>query len=304
MKKSDVHHPIFGESTRPAQRAKIGDLQWRNDSVLVKGGYNVSLNDSIVFPNRIEDFEIFLQPVSYNADQYQTHISVLKNGKPSYVSLGCLFRQDAFSQYTCEFGRRLGEMKDDLERVLLLVGNQIRCNKLKETVFWKRNSYDGKVILPRERFSAKCPIIEYDGINAAALAGLMDSRLFKGLGELALAEPDIDVDEDGFWPFGKPIRRLYKAAIDGIVHIVLEALPPGERKTDCAGGATTSNLKRLLDSSDVNTPVELVYRRPHLHNVAICPIREIIPHLEDKEIWFDPADHFLVVDEKLIIEEV
>ena len=299
MKKSDFHHPIYGERSRPARRVSVGELQWRNDSVHVKGGYSLSLNDSIVFPDRIEDFEIFLQPVAFNSDLYQTHISVLKNGKPAYVSLGCLFRQDAFSRYTCEFGRRLSKMSDDLERVLLLVGNRIRCDKTKEVVFWKRNPDNGRVILPRETFTTKFPVVKYDGVNAAAVTALLDSRLLKGRGDLALAYPDVEVDEDGFWPFGRPIRRLYKAAINGMVHIMLDATLFGEEMPHDLRIPTISDLRKLVDSSATNTPIDLIHHRPHLHNVAVCPIRDII--VEDNEIRFEQAASILEVDERQII---
>lgn len=306
MKKSDEHVPFFAEKTRPVRRVSLGELQWRNDSVTVKGGYNVALNESIVFPDRAEDFEVFLQPVSFNSDLCQTHISVLRNGRPSYVSLGCLYRMKgigAYSQYTCEFGRRLGKMDDDLERVLLLVGNRIRCDKTEEGLFEKRNPATGKVILPRETYVSKYPVIEYDGINTATLAGLFDSRLFKGAGDLALARMGCEWD-DGYWPVGDPIGHVYKASIEGIVHIVLEMPEHEGKQTHEANTPTKYDLRRLMDGSEPDTPVVFFSRRPFQHNVIVRPIKMVYPMLDQNSLWFDEDfDREVTLDEDCIIKE-
>lgn len=306
MKKSDTHTPIFGERTRPVQQIKVEDLIGRNDSVGCKGGYTISLNDRIIFPDRIEDFEIFRQQISINSPIYDTLISVSRNGKSSYVSLGSLYRLmgvGLMSQYTCEYSRRLGIMIDDYERVQLLVGNHIKCTRTEEGVFVKRDLATGKEIRPLETYTSRYKIIDYAEMNSYTVAGLLNSRLNKDKIALTVMTMEYDIDCDGIWPYGVPIKRLYQAEINGITYICLERQSPAEYKNEHNPVITSNDLLQLIKSINSNVPIVYIARRPHLHNVAVCPISQILPFIEEKEMWTETEfREDWVYDEKSVIE--
>lgn len=306
MKKSDTHTPIFGERTRPVQQIKVEDLIGRNDSVGCKGGYTISLNDRIVFPDRIEDFEIYRQPLSVNSTINDTLIAVSRNGISSYISLGSLYRLmgvGIMSQYTCEYGRRLGIMIDDYERVLLLAGNHIKCTRTEEGVFVKRDPATGKEIRPIETYTSKYKIIDFEEMNSCTVEGLLNSRLNKDKIGLTIMTKEYDVDCDGIWPYGVPIRRLYQVEINGLTYIGIEGQSADDYKKEHNPLITSKDLLQLIKRINSNVPIVYITRRPHLHNVAVCPIRQILPFIEEKEMWIETEfREDLVYDEKSIIE--
>ena len=87
-------------------------------------------------------------------------VVVLRNGKPDYLSLGSLRKQDVHNEYTCSFTKQMGEKNNDFERLSALCGKKITAVDVKTI---KTQAFDR---LTGERLEGQTrdqvvPIIEY-----------------------------------------------------------------------------------------------------------------------------------------------
>lgn len=97
------------------------------------GGYSARINDVIEFPDSEAEAQIFTQPVRPNSEAKQRLVVVLRNGHPSYFSLGCLSRRDKDGNPAKnDFAREMNDFDSDASRLAHLFGKKIRCKAIEQ----------------------------------------------------------------------------------------------------------------------------------------------------------------------------
>lgn len=129
MKKIKDLPSISGSNRRPAN--EVSNLQELKNSGIAFATYGIRKGDVIEFADNIDEVQAFQQPVRENGTAMQTLVVVTRNGKADYLSLGTLRKQDVDRNYTCNFTKEMGELNNDYERLLALVGRKITCNEMK-----------------------------------------------------------------------------------------------------------------------------------------------------------------------------
>ena len=159
MKKINVNSlpSVSGANRRPLQRVNAESLK---TSGVPFATYSLRKGDVVEFPDTWDDVDTFQQEVREKSNIFQQMIVVLRNGKPDYLSLGSLRKQDVNREYTCDFTKEMGEMNNDYDRIEHLLGKKITA---KDTKTIKTQAFDR---LTGERLEGKTvdqvvPIIEY-----------------------------------------------------------------------------------------------------------------------------------------------
>ncbi len=156
MKKQKNYPSISGSATRPAVAVNAEALK---TSGIPFATYGINVNDTIEFPDSWDDADIFQQPVRVNSNAVQTLVGVLRNGNPSYLSMGTLRRQDADRNYTCDFTKEIGEMDNDYVRMEALFGKKIKCTGTKQVKIQDFDRLTGQRL--DTTHEGPVPVIEY-----------------------------------------------------------------------------------------------------------------------------------------------
>ena len=159
MKKIKNLPTISGANTRVP--VAVGNLEALKTSGIAFATYGLQKGDVVEFPDFLEDAQVFQQPVRNGSTAVQTLVAVMKNNKPSYLSMGTLRKQDINREYTCDFTRELGEMNNDYDRLTYLVGKRIKAvddKKIEAQAFDRLTGerLEGKTV------TQTVPIIEWD----------------------------------------------------------------------------------------------------------------------------------------------
>jgi hypothetical protein len=124
MKKISNYPSISGSATRKPVAVNAEALK---TSGIPFASYGIALNETIEFPDSWDDSVLYQQPVRPGSNAMQTLVGVLRNGKPSYISMGTLRRLDAHNEPTCPFTAEMAKMDNDYERLEALFGKKIKC---------------------------------------------------------------------------------------------------------------------------------------------------------------------------------
>lgn len=159
MKKIDSNKlpAMSGENQRPKRSVNVEALK---TSGVPFATYGIRQGDVIEFPDTMEDVQSFEQEVRKNSGIFQPVIAVLRNGKPDYLSLGTLRKQDVNREYTCPFTKKMGEMNSDYERLEALVGKKITAKEMKTINVQAFDRLTGERLEGQTR-SQSVPVIEY-----------------------------------------------------------------------------------------------------------------------------------------------
>lgn len=159
MKKipADQLPKAFGERTRPVSGMSLEALKTTGQSFV---SYGISKDETIEFPDNKDEIQVFEQKINPNRDATQRLLVVMRNGKPSYLSLGVLNRTDAQRVPTCDFCAEMAKYDNDYERVIALCGKKITCHETKNALFQKFDRATGNRI-EGETVSRPTPVIEY-----------------------------------------------------------------------------------------------------------------------------------------------
>lgn len=121
--------------------------------------FGIQVGDVIEFP-AYDDIIVVAQPVRPNSEIMQYLAGVIKNGKPNYLALGALTRQDVNREYTCEFTKQMGELGDNEKRLMFLQGKKITAKETKDIKVQAFDNLTG-VRLEGQTRDTKAPIITY-----------------------------------------------------------------------------------------------------------------------------------------------
>lgn len=159
MKKIDANKlpSISGANQRPLRAVKHEALK---TSGVPFATYGVRQNDVIEFPDTWDDVDTFEQEVRKNSGIFQALIAILRNGKPDYLSLGTLRKQDVDRNYTCDFTKKMGEMNSDYDRIESLLGKKITAKEMKSIKVQAFDRLTGER-LEGETRDQNVPVIEY-----------------------------------------------------------------------------------------------------------------------------------------------
>ena len=122
--------------------------------------YSMRKGDVVEFPDTINDVQVFNQPVRANGGPMQALLVVIRNGKPDYLSIGSLRKQDVNNQYTCKFTEDMGKYNNDYERLAALCGKKITAVDVKTIKVQAFDRLSGERLEGQTRDQV-VPIIEY-----------------------------------------------------------------------------------------------------------------------------------------------
>lgn len=159
MKKFENVPVVFGEHTRPTKSLSAEQLKTTGQPF---ASYGIAKGEVIEFPDSAADVIAREQPVrAGNPDgPAQRLIAVLRNGKPSWLSLGILNRTDYNRQPTCDFCAEMNDKANDWDRIESLFGKKITCTGVVEKPFQKFDRATGTRIEGQSELRPT-PVIDY-----------------------------------------------------------------------------------------------------------------------------------------------
>ena len=158
MKKINNLPTISGANVRvPVAVNNVEDLKV---SGIAFATYSLRKGDVVEFPDTLEDVQAFNQPVRAGSTAQQTLLVVMKNNKPDYISLGSLRKQDINREYSCNFTKEMGELNNDYDRIVALLGKKITATDMKTIKVQDFDRLTGERIEGQTRDQV-VPIIEY-----------------------------------------------------------------------------------------------------------------------------------------------
>ena len=158
MKKVNNLPTISGANTR--KPVAVTNLEELKTSGIAFATYGLREGDEVEFPDTLDDVQAFTQPVRANQTAVQTLLVVNKNSKPNYLSMGTLRKQDIDRNYTCDFTKEMGELNNDYDRIVALLGKRIKATGSKKITVQAFDRLTGER-LDGKTDTQTVPIIEY-----------------------------------------------------------------------------------------------------------------------------------------------
>jgi hypothetical protein len=124
---------IGGRKVEDAQMSELAD----KGATLVT--YGVNDGDTIIFPNTKEQIVIKKRQIRPGSDSFEYLLQVIRNGKGSWLSVGCLGRRDNKFAPIHEVAKSLTDCANDEERVYAMVNKTIVG---KGKVTYTRNKFE------------------------------------------------------------------------------------------------------------------------------------------------------------------
>lgn len=159
MKKIKNLPTISGANTRVP--SPVNNLEALKTSGIAFATYGMREGDVVEFPDSLEEAQAFQQPVRNGSTAVQTLVAVMKNSKPSYISMGSLRKQDVNREYTCKFTQEMGELNNDYDRLAALCGKKLKATGSKTIKSQRFDRLTGQPV-EGETIDQVVPIIEYE----------------------------------------------------------------------------------------------------------------------------------------------
>lgn len=159
MKKQNNLPTISGANRRAP--SVVNNLEALKTSGIAFATYGMRKGDVVEFPDSLDEAQVFQQPVREGSTAVQTLVVVMKNGKPTYLSMGSLRKQDVDRNYTCKFTQEMGELNNDYDRLAALCGKKIKAVDEKRIKSQRFDRLTGERI-EGETIDQTVPIIEYE----------------------------------------------------------------------------------------------------------------------------------------------
>ena len=159
MKFNGVDYPqISGiDRERPVTLVENDKLK---DTGVAFNTYGIQKGDVIIFPKTMEDLHVVSQPVRKGSTVLQYLVTVTKNGKPNWLSLGSLTRTDVNREPISKFNQEMIDLGDNGARIERLLGKTIKCVETKKVQFQAFDRQTGER-LDGKTVERDAPVITY-----------------------------------------------------------------------------------------------------------------------------------------------
>lgn len=119
---------IFGADTRKVEECSAADLQ---NAGQVFTSYGINVGETVEIPSNRNEIVVVRQPnrqVTANGERtFQYFMSINKNGKATWLSLGSLVRRDANQEPVDEVSKAMLEYDNIESRIQACLGKKITC---------------------------------------------------------------------------------------------------------------------------------------------------------------------------------